>query len=192
MKLSEKRKKYLREWRKNNLERERKRQRKWQEKWRKKNPEKAREQDKIKREKYKERRKSYNSEYYKKRIKEDPRFKMRHIYSSAISARLRKRFSGKNCKSSFDYLPYTIDDLMKRLEEQFKDGMSWKNYGKWHIDHITPDSHFRYKNPEDEEFRKCWSLDNLQPLWAKENIRKSNKLPQALDDLKPIISNILK
>jgi len=62
------------------------------------------------------------------------------------------------------------------LESKFKNGMSWKNYGKWHIDHAIPDIRFRYKSPEDEEFKKCWALNNLQPLWAKENIRKGGKI----------------
>ncbi len=44
---------------------------------------------------------------------------------------------------------------------------------KWHIDHITPKSHFNYKTPEDKE---CWALENLQPLEAIENMRKYNKV----------------
>ena len=54
--------------------------------------------------------------------------------------------------------------------------MTWKNHGKWHIDHIVPKSFFRYKNTDDVEFKYCWSLDNLQPLWAKDNFSKSDNL----------------
>ena len=54
--------------------------------------------------------------------------------------------------------------------------MSWDNYGEWHIDHILPDSSFYYVSTEDDEFKKCWALSNLQPLWAIDNLKKSNKI----------------
>jgi 5-methylcytosine-specific restriction endonuclease McrA len=54
--------------------------------------------------------------------------------------------------------------------------MTWDNYGKWHIDHIIPDSHFNYDKIDDEQFKLAWALENLQPLWAAENYRKYNKL----------------
>jgi hypothetical protein len=43
------------------------------------------------------------------------------------------------------------------------------------IDHITPDSWFEYNSTEDRDFKKSWSLDNLQPLWKAENASKGNK-----------------
>ena len=56
--------------------------------------------------------------------------------------------------------------------------MSWDNYGEWHIDHIIPVSSFSFDNVDSEDFKKCWSLTNLQPLWSYENIKKSNKLEE--------------
>lgn len=169
---------YLR-WRYwNDIEKSRKEVRERARFWRLKNPEKAKEQDKIKRKKYKLRRSRYNSRYYKKRIKEDIKFRIRHTFSSAISARLRKRISGKKNKSTFKDLPYTLEDLMKHLEKRFTEGMSWNNYGKWHIDHKIPDCKFDYKSTKDKFFQKCWSLDNLQPMWAIDNIKKGSKLYQ--------------
>jgi hypothetical protein len=52
--------------------------------------------------------------------------------------------------------------------------MTWNNHGThgWHIDHIIPSSMFRFSGICDENVKKCWGLDNLQPLWAKENIKK--------------------
>lgn len=75
-------------------------------------------------------------------------------------------------------LGYNIDELKNHLEEQFKDGMSWDNYGfyGWHIDHIMPVSSFKYSSVEDDGFKECWALSNLQPLWAEENMSKSNKI----------------
>jgi len=52
--------------------------------------------------------------------------------------------------------------------------MTWDNYGTWHIDHIRPDSWFHYDSVNHEDFKKSWMLDNLQPLWAKDNLMKSN------------------
>ena len=54
--------------------------------------------------------------------------------------------------------------------------MSWDNYGSyWHVDHIKPKSLFHYNNSENPEFKKCWALENLQPLEKFENIRKRDK-----------------
>tara|TARA_Y100000294_G_scaffold129109_1_gene120926 strand:+ start:415 stop:990 length:576 start_codon:yes stop_codon:yes gene_type:complete len=107
--------------------------------------------------------------------RENPQKRLRMNISTLIFKRLKRRLSGKYRKSSFDFLPYTIEDLMKHIESKFQKGMSWDNYGKWHIDHIIPDSSFHYKNINDAEFQKCWALENLQPLWAKDNLMKSNK-----------------
>jgi len=72
---------------------------------------------------------------------------------------------------------FTLMQLKKHLEKQFKEGMTWENYGSyWHIDHKIPIAVFNYTKPEDIDFKKCWSLSNLQPLEAKENIKKSAKL----------------
>ena len=67
---------------------------------------------------------------------------------------------------------------MSHIESQFKEGMSWKNHGihGWHIDHIRPISSFNFESCNDPEFKECWALENLQPLWAKENLSKSNKI----------------
>ena len=92
-----------------------------------------------------------------------------------LVARLKQRLINKNKKSTFDILNYTVDDLKKHLESKFQPGMSWSNYGEWEIDHIKPDSLFKYNSTDDEEFKECWALDNLQPLWAKENRSKGNK-----------------
>jgi len=67
----------------------------------------------------------------------------------------------------------SIEDLKDYLQLKFKYGMSWDNYGKWHVDHIKPCSKFDFSDPEQQ--RICFYYTNLQPLWAIENIRKSNK-----------------
>ena len=76
-------------------------------------------------------------------------------------------------KNTEDLIGVSMDQIKKELESKFKPGMTWDNYGKWHIDHIKPQCLFDFTNEED--IKKCWSLDNLQPLWAEENLKKGNK-----------------
>jgi hypothetical protein len=70
-----------------------------------------------------------------------------------------------------DMLGYTSQDLKSHIESMFVDNMSWENYGDWHIDHKKPLSRFDVS----ELPSIVNSLDNLQPLWAYENLSKGNK-----------------
>lgn len=98
--------------------------------------------------------------------------KLKHNMKTLLNVKLKRRNMNKNYKHTFDLLGYSIDDLIFHLESQFQEGMTWANYGEWHIDHIKPDSWFNYSSTEDEDFKKSWSLQNLQPLWAKDNLSK--------------------
>jgi hypothetical protein len=71
---------------------------------------------------------------------------------------------------------YTLADLRTHIESQFVDGMSWENYGDWHIDHIIPLSAHNYDTFESPDFKRAWALENLRPLWAADNLRKGAKL----------------
>lgn len=77
-----------------------------------------------------------------------------------------------------DLLGFDVIELMAHLEKKFKTGMKWENYGVggWEIDHVVPRSAFNYSSPDDIDFKKCWSLSNLQPMWASENRSKKDKL----------------
>jgi hypothetical protein len=70
-------------------------------------------------------------------------------------------------------LGYSIETLARHLERQFLPGMSWSNIGKWHVDHILPQSMFRFTSSKDVDFKLCWALANLRPLWAKDNVKKN-------------------
>jgi hypothetical protein len=102
------------------------------------------------------------------------RDKIKSNMRSNLYHRLRRRNILKKEKT-FKLLNYTPEELKQHLEAQFQPGMTWDNYGEWHIDHIKPDSWFNYLSTEDESFKQSWAITNLQPLWAKENIAKSNK-----------------
>jgi hypothetical protein len=76
----------------------------------------------------------------------------------------------------FEILGYTQMELVNHLEKLFNNGMTWENYGEWHVDHKLPITSFNFNDINDDEFKKCWSLGNLQPMWGSENISKSNKI----------------
>lgn len=67
-----------------------------------------------------------------------------------------------------------IDYLKEYLEKLFLPNMSWDNYGKWHIDHIIPCNSFDLSDIEQQ--KKCFHYTNLQPLWAKDNLKKGSKV----------------
>lgn len=114
--------------------------------------------------------------------------KARTLYSPAqlkLSSRIRggiiksiKRGSkaGRRWES---LVGFTVEQLMTHLEKKFTSEMSWENYGTyWHIDHKTPIAVFNFNRPEDIDFRLCWSIKNLQPLEAKENMSKGAKIQE--------------
>lgn len=88
------------------------------------------------------------------------------------SRRIRECIT-KKTNRTIDYLGCSINELKLYLESKFQEGMTWDNYGLhgWHIDHIIPVSSAK----EDSEVYKLFHYTNLQPLWAKDNLKKSNK-----------------
>lgn len=132
--------------------------------------------ERRKTEEYKAYQRTYQREYQKKRVATNPKFKLDSNMATAIWTALKGKKAGRKWESLVEY---TIDDLIKHLESKFEDWMNWGNYGnkegKWTIDHIKPKSLFSYESPDDEEFKRCWALNNLQPLEFIENIKKSDK-----------------
>jgi len=113
-----------------------------------------------------------NGIYIIKREKYDIGFKianrLRHrTYSSLIAKNASKNFKFK------EYIGCSISKLKAHLEEQFTKGMSWNNYGKWEIDHVRPCASFDLSKPEEQ--LECFNYKNLQPLWAKDNMKKGGK-----------------
>jgi len=127
------------------------------------------------RENNKDKIKKIKRDYERNRKSSDPIYKLISNFRTAIYQVLKESNVEKN-KHYFDILQYTPEELMVHLELQFKDSMNWDNYGFWHVDHKLPITHFNIQEMGDEEFMRCWSLENLQPMWAEENIRKSNKI----------------
>ena len=105
------------------------------------------------------------------------RNKPSNILSNRLRRGIRKTLKGGKSKSTFELLDYTPDELNAHFESYFTEesGYSWDNIDNWHIDHIRPVSSFNFTTTECEDFKKCWALENLQPLWAADNIAKGNK-----------------
>jgi len=148
-------------------------------KWRTKNSEKIKAKDKKyyheNYERNKKRRKEYMKIYKREKSRNDPIYRL----NSNVRTNIWRSLKGEKGKRRWETLVnYTLEDLRKHLESQFKDGMTWQNYGKsgWEIDHRIPISLFNIKSYNSKGFKKCWALENLQPMWEKENITKSNKL----------------
>jgi len=143
-------------------------------KWCKKNP------DKVQLIKRRYRVKHYaRSLLQEKRYREKRRLKIQNRINANISSKISTALKGSKAGRHWEtVVGYTLSELMKHLESKFLPGMSWDNYGKygWHIDHIIPKDFFIFKTDKDVEFQYCWSLDNLQPLWAYDNLSKSSKV----------------
>jgi hypothetical protein len=127
------------------------------------------------REKNIDKHREYKRKYEKNRKDTDPLYKLISNFRTAIYQVLKENNVKKN-GHYFDILKYTPQQLIEHLEKQFSDEMTWDNYGDWHVDHKHPISLYNIKEIGDNEFMKCWSLDNLQPMWGVDNIKKSNKL----------------
>lgn len=113
--------------------------------------------------------------YSKKRLATDVKFKLGVLLRIRLNDVLKHR---KKVGSSVRDMGCTLVELKLYLEKQFKEGMTWDNWGRtgWHIDHIKPLISFDLTNRE--ELLKACHYINLQPLWAKDNFSKK------LDDMK--------
>ena len=140
---------YLKKWRKDNPKQS-KRHRDWMRVWYKKNGKKI----------------------YKKRMS-----KLHERIAANIRSRIISALKGKSKSARTEkLLGITIRELKVYLEGKFQQGMTWENYGfyGWHCDHIIPLCNFDLANPNEQ--KKAFHYTNLQPLWAKDNLRKYKKL----------------
>ena len=126
----------------------------------------------------------YKKQYVKRKRADDPIFRLRSYVSKSIAIAIKLSGSQKDGSCS-QHLPFSMDELKEHLEKQFKSWMTWDNHGKynsktwddndlstwvWQIDHIAPQSDLPYTSMEDDNFKKCWALENLRPLSAKQNL----------------------
>ena len=131
------------------------------------------ERERAKRRIYQKEHRYENNKRKKSRYHTDIEFKILEIARSRIRLALQDKGS---FNSTTNLLGCTIKELKQHLESQFTEGMNWDNYGLhgWHIDHKIPCTSFDLSDLKQQ--KKCFHYTNLQPLWAEENYRKSNKL----------------
>ncbi len=173
---TEKKKEAMREWRVKNKEHI-KEYRKW---WysnnkgywvkrRADNPEK----EKKEREDFKANHPTYRNDWEREKRNKNIMHRISQNFRKGIWYSLKGR---KKDKHMTEALGYNIQQLQKHIEKQFLPGMSWDNYGEWHIDHKTPIAAFNFETVNNIDFKKCWALKNLQPLWAKDNFTKNDQV----------------
>ena len=115
--------------------------------------------------------KQYFSDYTRVKYNNNNLYRLSHV----IRNRVRQFLKSKNMKKNnptFDIVGCSPEFLKEHLGKQFIGGMSWENQGDWHIDHIIPLSSAK---TEEEVYKLC-HYTNLQPLWAEDNLKKSNKI----------------
>lgn len=119
----------------------------------------------------KDRIRKYKRRWIKNKIDTDIGFKIK----CRLSKRIWDALKG-NCKSTSTkkLIGCDIDILINHLEQKFQIGMSWENYGDWHVDHIIPCASFDLTKKEQQE--ECFNYMNLQPLWAFDNLSKGTKI----------------
>jgi hypothetical protein len=143
--------------------------------WRAKNPERSKLYDQIWR---------LNNIETAREIQRKHAIKRRSTVKGNLSNRMSCRINGalrqgvKSGRGWESLVGYTVHELRNHIEKKFKKGMDWEKFlnGEIHIDHIIPIKAFNYETTEDIDFKNCWALNNLQPMWAKDNIIKRDKL----------------
>jgi hypothetical protein len=119
-----------------------------------------------------ERKRNWMRVYSKRRYRDDPKYVIYHRVKRNIKKHMR---DGKASRNWSQRLGYTMAELRTHLQRQFTDGMTWENMGSWHIDHIRPVASFSFTCVDEPQFRECYALSNLRPLWGRDNIIKHAK-----------------
>jgi vacuolar-type H+-ATPase subunit E/Vma4 len=171
--------KYAREYRKNNLKRIHERVKKYKNnhaeqiknsdrKYYLKNRERILKQCKEYGKNYRVLNKEKRNEYMFNRRKTNINHRLKENLSKRIWHVLKE--NSKSLKT-MELIGCSIEFLKGYLESKFTKGMTWDNYGKWHIDHIKPCASFDLKNKSQQKI--CFNYINLQPLWQIDNLRKN-------------------
>ena len=167
---------YQKKWRENNQQYIKEYKKKWGKENYLKNKEKRKEYYKLWYERNKD-----NSEYKSKIQKTNKKCRSKKPHLTAWRNVLKNsliRLKNNKIDTTVTLLKYSALQLKQRVECQFKEGMSWENYGEWHIDHKKPISRFNPKTP----IHIVNALSNLQPLWAKDNLSKKNSFKSVSDN----------
>lgn len=106
--------------------------------------------------------KEYGKEILKFKIRNNLRRRMAHALKGESKS-----------AHTMELIGCSIEFLKEYIANKFTEGMSWDNYGEWHLDHIRPCSSFDLSDPIQQ--KECFCYKNLQPLWAIDNLKKAYK-----------------
>ena len=109
--------------------------------------------------------------YYNEKLKDNIDYRILSSLRTRVWTVLKKQ---KKSNSTIKLTGCTIEFLRSHIESKFEDGMSWDNYGVWHVDHIIPCANFNLSDPEQQKI--CFHYTNLQPMWGEKNIQKGSRL----------------
>lgn len=143
-------------------------------KYRENNKDKKQKYDTQYRKNHTVQKREYDRQYQKEKNRSNVLFRI----SSRLRQRLNKAIRGTyKSGSAVRDLGCSITDFKQYVEKKFQSDMTWNNYGRqgWHLDHIIPLSNFNLQDRR--QLLIALNYTNYQPLWATDNIRKSNKLP---------------
>jgi hypothetical protein len=111
-----------------------------------------------------------HTKYLRNRRKTNPEYKI----SLTIRNRTKRILKGEKTKSTLELLGCSYCFLIKWIESQFENDMTFENHGKlWHLDHVIPCKKFNVINKVDQE--RCFHWTNLQPLYGLDNLKKKDK-----------------
>ena len=122
---------------------------------------------------WREKNRKYLNLYLRNKRSTDVNFRLLCHLRSRISTLVRRGTKSKTSLTK-SLLGCSIDEFRKYIETKFVGGMDWKNYGKWHLDHIIPCSSFDFSVISN--LSKCFHYTNFQPLWATDNLRKGDRV----------------
>ena len=114
----------------------------------------------------------YINEWYREKLSTNIEYRIAHNLRERLRAALHTNSKGAK---TMDMLGCSMEEFKQHIASKFIEGMNWNNYGRkgWHIDHIKPCASFDLSDPEQQ--KQCFHYTNLQPLWWKDNLKKSAK-----------------
>lgn len=154
---------YQKEWRKANKDKTAAHQKKWREA--------NKDEFAAYQKEWCEANKEHINEYKRNRLKTDPMYRLKMSARGRVGKALRKGGYTKKSKTQ-EMLGIDWERFQKHIERTFTEGMTWENYGEWHVDHIMP---LASANTE-EELIKLFHYTNTQALWAEENLSKGDRI----------------
>lgn len=160
------------QWRLDNPERVKVNMKNWLEKNKEYKKQKDKEYRELHKEEYKENHRRWVRENYARMKAENTVEYINYKLKSNMGRRIREILGQQKSERCLDYVGCPLDTLREHIESTFIDGMSWENYGEWHIDHKIPCAAFDMSDAA--ELKACFYYKNLQALWARDNVIKKD------------------